>query len=219
MKLLRRPSPSTNAETTKLTASMTPKVVRAKRILFAMRFLRVSREHGRVPICVSSAIQWVEPAHVVEHGIRGRVGELVGDPTVGEEDDAVRVARGYRVVGDHHDRLAELAHGVTHEREDLGAGRAVEVAGRLVGEDDLRAARQRTRHGDALLLPARQFVRAGARRRFDSPDGLDDVVDPRPVRLAAGEIHRERDVLDRRQRRDEVEGLEDEAEPIAAQAG
>ncbi len=46
-------------------------------------------EHVRVPICVSSRIQWVEPAHVVEHGIRGRVGELVGHPTVGEEHHAV----------------------------------------------------------------------------------------------------------------------------------
>jgi hypothetical protein len=42
-------------------------------------------------------------------------------------------------VGHHDDRLAELAHGVAHEREDLGTGGAVEVAGRLVGEDDLRA--------------------------------------------------------------------------------
>jgi hypothetical protein len=48
VKVLRRPSPSTNAETTKLTARTTPNVVRAKRILFATRFLKVSRNMTRL---------------------------------------------------------------------------------------------------------------------------------------------------------------------------
>src|SRR4249920_2116798 len=51
VKLLRRPSPSTNAETTKLTARITPKVVRAKRTLFARRFLRVSRNMAGLHSC------------------------------------------------------------------------------------------------------------------------------------------------------------------------
>ena len=46
--------------------------------------------------------------------------------------------------------------------EDLGAGAAVEVAGRLVGEDDLRPARQGARHGDALLLAAGELATGGA---------------------------------------------------------
>ena len=63
-------------------------------------------------------------------------------------------------MGDHHDRLAELAHGAAHEREDLGAGARVEVAGRLVGEDDLRPAGQGPGDGDALLLAAGELARA-----------------------------------------------------------
>src|SRR5207344_2044623 len=51
VKLLRKPSPSTNAETTKLTARITPKVVRAKRTLFARRFLRVSRNMAGLHSC------------------------------------------------------------------------------------------------------------------------------------------------------------------------
>jgi hypothetical protein len=42
-KLLRRPSARTNADTTKLTARITPEVVRAKRTLFARMLLKVSR--------------------------------------------------------------------------------------------------------------------------------------------------------------------------------
>ena len=42
--------------------------------------------------------------------------------------------------------------GVAHEAEDLGARSTVEVAGGLVGEDDLRAGRPVPGHGDTLLL-------------------------------------------------------------------
>ena len=88
--------------------------------------------------------------------------QLVDDVAVGEEDDAVGVARRDRVVGDHHDGLAELAHGLAHEGEDLGAGAAVEVAGGLVGEDDLGPAGEGPGHGHALLLAAGELARAGA---------------------------------------------------------
>ena len=48
--------------------------------------------------------------------------------------------------------------------EDLGAGAGVEVAGGLVGEDDLRLAGQRPGHGDPLLLAAGELARAVLRR-------------------------------------------------------
>ena len=47
--------------------------------------------------------------------------------------------------------------------------------------------------------------------------GLDDRVDPLRVGLAAGQVHRQRDVLGCRQGRQQVERLEDEADPVAAQ--
>ena len=54
-----------------------------------------------------------------------------------------------------------------HEREDLGAAAAVEVAGGLVREDDRRPADERPGHGHPLLLAAGQLGRpvaeAGAR--------------------------------------------------------
>jgi hypothetical protein len=80
-----------------------------------------------------------EPLEPVQHAVGGRLRHLVDDPSIGEEHDTVGVRRSDRIVGHHHDRLAVLADGLLHELEDLGAGAAVEVAGRLVGEDDRRA--------------------------------------------------------------------------------
>jgi len=57
-------------------------------------------------------------------------------------------------VGDHDEGLAVVGDRLAEQVEDLGAGARVEVAGGLVGEDDLRLARQRACDGDALLLSA-----------------------------------------------------------------
>ena len=102
--------------------------------------------------------------------------------------------------------------------EDLGAGARVEVAGRLVGEDDLRPAGQRTGDGDTLLLATGQ-LRRSVLDAVAETDGVDDEVEPLLVGLAAGERQRQRDVLERGQRRHEVERLEDEADAVAAQLG
>ena len=112
----------------------------------------------------------------------------------------------------------ELVDGAAQEGEDLATGAAVEVAGRLVGEDHRRPSGERAGDGDALLLAARQFARAVV-QAVAEPDGVDDGTQPRPVRLAAGEVHRQRDVLDRRERGQEVERLEHESDPFAAQLG
>ena len=130
------------------------------------------------------------------------------------------VGRGGRVVvvRDHHGRLPERVGGVAQEREHLVAGLRVEVAGRLVGEEDGRLGDERARDGDALLLAAGELRRA-VRRAVGEADALDDGVVPGAVDLAAGELERQEDVLLCRQRRQQVEGLEDEADVRATQLG
>ena len=71
---------------------------------------------------------------------------------------AIAAARG--VVRDHHDRLAELVDRVAQQLEDLAARRGVEVAGRLVGEDDRRPRDERAGDRDALLLAAGELGRS-----------------------------------------------------------
>ena len=154
--------------------------------------------------------------HHVEHAVRRRLAQLVDDLAVDEEDDPVGVRRSDGIVGDHHDGLTELVDCAAHERQNLVAGRGVEVAGGFVGEDDFRPRRQGPAHGDTLLLATRELVgtMGGA---VGQPDRFDHLIDPTLIGGLAGEVHRQRDVLDRRQGRDEVEGLENEAHIVASQ--
>ncbi len=142
--------------------------------------------------------------------------QVAHDLAVGEEQDAVGDRRRMRVVRDHHGRLAELVDGVAQQPEDLAARRRVEVAGRLVGEHHRRARDERAGDGDALLLAAGQLRRA-VREPVGQADGGGDLLDPRLVGLDAGELERQDDVLGRRQHREQVEELEDEADVVAAQ--
>ena len=78
---------------------MTAREVSSKRPLRAMMPFRAILNIDSV----------TEPLHAIEHEIGRRLGHLVDDLAVGEEDDPVRVARRIGVVGDHHDRLPEIA--------------------------------------------------------------------------------------------------------------
>src|SRR5699024_6585276 len=104
------------------------------------------------------------------------------------------------------------------EVQHLRARGGVQVAGRLVREDDLRLADERAGAGDALLLAPGELRRV-VLETVAQPDGVDDVVEPALLRLPAGDGERQQDVLPGGQRRDEVEGLEDEADPGPSQSG
>ena len=134
-----------------------------------------------------------EPLHPLQYGFCRRLVHLVHDLPVGQEHDPVRVARGDGVVGDHDDGLAHLVHGPAHEAEHLRARPRVEVPGRLIGEDDLRAAGQRPGYRDPLLLAAGHLLR--------------------PVLQPVA------DVLRRGNGRHEVERLEHEADVVPPQPG
>ena len=83
------------------TPSITASAVSANRSLWAKRPFSVSLNTRLLP-------EVLEP---VEDALRGRLEHLVDDLAVGEEHDPVGVARGDRVVGDHHDRLVEVVDG------------------------------------------------------------------------------------------------------------
>src|SRR5215212_7590267 len=87
------------------------------------------------------------------------VGQGGHDASVLEPDDARAVLRDLRLVGDENDCNAALLFEALEDVHHLDAGAAVEVSGRLVGEEDRRIVQERARNRDALLLPSGQLVR------------------------------------------------------------
>src|SRR5262245_4902531 len=69
-----------------------------------------------------------------------------------EVDQAMRLLRRLRVVRDHDDRLVELDVEAVEQTQNLAAGRTIEIAGRLVGDDQRGIGDQRACDGHTLLL-------------------------------------------------------------------
>jgi hypothetical protein len=120
------------------------------------------------------------------------------------------------VVGDHDQRHA-LAVERFEQAHDFLAGGAIEVAGRLVGENHRRLHDRCAGDGHALALSARELVRAVVGAVFEA------VVAQGPRHALgalggrdAGENHRQGDVLGGGQAWHQVEALEDETDALAA---
>ena len=96
---------------------------------------------------------------------------------VGEDDDAVRVGGDARIVRDHDDGLVELVDRAAQDVEHAGARGRVEVAGRLVGEDDGGAGDERAGDRDALLLAAGELG-GPVRGAVGEADHLEQLREP-----------------------------------------
>src|SRR5262245_306592 len=187
-------SVKTSVPTTKATPMTTAKPVSTE------RSLRVSSPRS------ASLDTSGHRLHQVEHARGVAAVAVVDDLAVVEHDEAAGHRGGHRLVRDHDHRLAELVDGAAQQAEHLLGGVRVQIAGRLVGEQHGRPVHERAGDGDALLLAAGE-LRRPVRQAVAQPDGLDQLVQPRLVGLAAGQGERQRDVLQRGQHRNEVEGL------------
>src|ERR671916_708188 len=113
------------------------------------------------------------------------------DAAVGQEQDAVGAGRRARVVRDHDRRLAVELDRLAQQRQHLVPGLRVEVAGRLVGEQDGRLGDQRAGDRDALLLAAGQLRRTVVAAVVEA-HALEQGVERRAVDLLAGDRQRQR---------------------------
>src|SRR5690606_6918585 len=75
---------------------------------------------------------------------------VVDHASVGEPHHAIAALREAGVVGDEKERRAVLRAQLEEEVDHEPAGRLVEIAGRLVGEQKLRPGGEGARQGDAL---------------------------------------------------------------------
>ena len=122
------------------------------------------------------------------------------------------------VVGDQHQGGTDLGDAGEEEIGDVGAGRLVEIAGRLVGDDDRGAMHQGAGDGDALLFATGE-LRGVVIEPVGEADGGELGAGAGEGVGAAGEFERGGDVLERRHVGDEMERLEDDADGLAAKAG
>jgi hypothetical protein len=115
-----------------------------------------------------------------------------------------------RIMGNENEGGATFAMAGEQEIDNLLPGHIVEIAGRLVGDEDSGMRRQRARKGDALLFSAGELRRivAGPVREPNSAKLLFCAIEG--VRNT-GELERDGDIFKRRHRGDQVERLKDDA--------
>ena len=153
-------------------------------------------------------------------GLLGPAERLGARPAVADGDRPLDLLGDERVVGHDDDRRAELGVDPAEEPEDVMRGRAVELAGRLVGEEHRGLVGEGDGDRDPLLLAAGQALGA-----MSGPVGQADQAEQleRPGAPAAGAVedHRQLHVLDGAQVGQEVPPglLPDDADDPAAVAG
>ena len=118
------------------------------------------------------------------------------------------------------DERPPLFRQLREEAHDVAAGGRVEVAGRLVGQDDLGVHRQGTRDGDPLHLTPGQLRRL-VLHAVGEADPLEELLDPLPPPAGrhSAEEERQLDVLERGDLGEQVEVLKDESDSPVADVG
>ncbi len=108
---------------------------------------------------------------------------------------------------DQQQRRAEPRVLLEQMVDDRLAGGAVEIAGRLVGQQQRRAGDEGARDRDALLLAARQLAGI-VPQAMPEPDPSQRRLGQREGVAMPSQFERDRDVLARRHRRQQVKALE-----------
>src|SRR5688500_18593201 len=141
------PTKSAPAENNTFTACSSPNSRNAVTIESSVRTVRV---------LFRQRLATTKPVRVMARSGGGR---LLEELALLEVQRAARELRGLRVVGHHHDGLAVLAVEDLQQSQDLVRRPAVEVAGRLVADQDGRVRHERARNRDALFLAAGELLR------------------------------------------------------------
>ena len=143
------------------------------------------------------------------------------DLSIAHGQDAIRIGGDVGLVRDHDDRDAAFAIERGERLHDLVRRAGVEVAGRLVRQQQARVVDQRARDRDPLLLAAGELARRVALTvaQAEQPERRACALGARSrVCRRRGRVEqRQCDVLERAGARQQIEALEHEAEPLAAQ--
>src|SRR5271166_5736891 len=132
----------------------------------------------------------------------------------------VRVFRGVRVMGNHDDGFAEALVQLFQNLENFRGGMAVEIAGRLVGEDERGIADDRARDGDTLLLASTELFGEMVDAIFETDElkGGQDMI----AALLRSHLSKKQwrfNIFKRSEDGDQIESLEDVADMRIAPVG
>ena len=119
----------------------------------------------------------------------------------------------------HHDDGDGALIERLEDLDDFVAGAAVQIAGRLVGQEDGRTVDQRAGDGDSLLFAAGKLIgmMIGAAGQADEFERLQGSFTSLAVADPSRRVeHRQLDVLQRRSARKQIEVLKDEADLLVA---
>ena len=121
-------------------------------------------------------------------------------------------------MGDQHQRGVVVADQIEQQFDDLLAGVSVQVARRLVGQQQAGLHREGTGQRHALLFATRQLtgIVGQAVTQADLLQCLGGLLEGV---ASAGQLQWHRDVFECRHGRYQVEVLKDDTDPLAAEAG
>ena len=117
-------------------------------------------------------------------------------------------------MGDQQKCHPARGTGLEDQVDHRPAGVAVEIAGRLVGEQQARPVDQGAGQRHALLLATRKLARIVVEALLETDFGEEPAGGGEGVAVAC-ELHRQRHILPRGHGRDQMERLEQDAQPIA----
>src|SRR5207253_569500 len=211
-------------ETTTATPSAMPRIARPVCHGWSRSPRRLARQsttrpRGGAPTVAPALPARAPPRRPVTPRRRAPCGSRgLDQPAAVDREDPVRPADDLAAVGRHHERPTGAAGEVVEAVQHLAASLEVEVARRLVSEDQQRVVHQRPHDRDALLLAAGAAI-GKALGPIREPDQFQEVAgSARAVLPRAGvEFERQPEVFLDGQRRDQVEELEDEADVTPAE--
>ena len=147
----------------------------------------------------------------------GRRLAVFDDASVIEHDDpAGDPPHHARFMSDENDGEAELAVDVAQQCENGGGRLGIERGGRFVGQEERGVGRERARDADALLLPTRELagISRGLVLKANQPQQRSHPVAALGLRPPR-DLERKRDIVGDSLGRQQVEVLEDHADPQA----
>src|SRR5215203_2034051 len=186
----------------------------------------VSKMTAKTPITIPSMLRALRPRLTISperpipailsifpisHHLRWLVGD---DPPVAKLHYSLRPRGDLHVVRDEHDRDPRDVQ-FFKQVEDLGAGSRVQVAGRLVGQQQGRVIDQRAGYGHPLVLPTGELGRAMVHPP-GKPNPLQDIEGPLSALLPADSRvdHRKLHIRERALPGEKVVALEDEPDEL-----